>query len=111
MFSGKFLLFLCFKYSSANDDSFNELFVSSSISQAATRIVQDFYVTKSTTIVLTSGYVNEANRIRQSDLINEVLQRTSNSIVKFRLQEFCQISSTYAEQFNLIFIDSYEGFT
>ncbi|XP_037040009.1 uncharacterized protein LOC119077005 isoform X2 [Bradysia coprophila] len=112
MFSGNFLLCLCLKYSLAIDFSFDELLVNTSISQATTRIVLDFYVRESSTVVFTTGYVNEANRLRQSDLINEILQQCSNRIVlKFRLQEFCQISSTYPEEFNVIFIDSYEGFT
>ncbi len=106
-----FFLILCVNRTSAIVNSFSELLVNSSISQAATRIVQDIYMKDSSAVVFTAGYVNELNRQRQSDLVNEILQGTSNSDIKFRLQEYCHISSSYPEEFNLIFIDSYEGFS
>lgn len=110
MFSRNLFLLLCFKYSFAVDYSFNKLLVNSSISQAATRIVNDFYVRETSAAVLTAGYVNESNRLRQFDLINEILLRASNSNIKFRLQESRHIRSTYPEEYNVMLIDSYEGF-
>lgn len=111
MILGKIFFFLCLKYSFAIDYSFNELLVNTSISQATTRIMNDFYIKKSSAVVFTAGYINESNRVRQSDLINEVVQYSGNGNIKFRLQEFCHISSTYPEEYNVIFIDSYEGFS
>lgn len=111
MIFGKIFFFLCLKYSFAIDYSFSEFLVNTSISQATTRIVNDFYVKESSAVVFTAGYINESNRLRQSDLINEVVQYSGNGNIKFRLQEFCHISSTYPEEYNVIFIDSYEGFS
>lgn len=112
MFSRNILLLVYFKYSIANDyHQFDKLLVNTSISQAASRIIQDVYVRESSAIVFTSGYISESNRQRQVDLINEILQQCSDSIIKFRLQEHCHISSSYPEEFIVIFIDSYEGFS
>lgn len=111
MILANILFFLCLKYSFAFDYSFNELLLNSSISQATIRIVHDFYVKKTSAVVFTAGYINESNRLRQSDLINEVLQHSRTSHIKFRLQEFSHVSSTYPEEYNVIFIDSYEGFS
>lgn len=84
--------------------------MNTSISQATSRIVHDFYEEQASFVTFTSGYVNEVNRLRQLDVINEVLH-SGHGHVKFRLQEFCHISSNYSEENNLIFIDSYEGFS
>lgn len=106
------LLLLCLKYTLAVDDQFNKFLFKNSISQATARIVLDFYVKKSPAVVFTAGYVNEMNRLHQSDLINEILQLSSaKGEIKFRLQQFHHISSTNSEQYNVIFIDSYEGFS
>lgn len=88
---------------------FNNLVVNTSISQATTRIINEIYVQKSSAVVVTAGYINEPNRLRQSDLINEVVQHSGP--IKFRVEDFGHISSTYSEGFNVLFIDSYEGFT
>lgn len=111
MIVGNLFFFLWLQYTFAVDYRFDKLSVNTSISQATTRIVLDFYVKESSAVVFTAGYVNEPNRLRQSDLMNEVLQHSGKGNIKFRLQQFCHISSTYSEKYNVLFIDSYEGFS
>lgn len=104
------LFCLCLAHTFVNGYSFEENLVNSSISQATSKIVEDFYAKQSSYILFTTGYVNESNRLRQWDMVNEIVQR-ADGIVKFRLQEYGSITSVYSEQNNLIFIDSYEGFS
>lgn len=111
MILGNLFWFSYLKYSFAIEYSFNELLVNSSISQASANIVHGVYVKQTSAVVFTAGYVNEKNRLRQADLINEILQHSAKVEIKFRLQESDNITSTYSEKYNVIFIDSYEGFS
>lgn len=110
MFLTNILWCMCFNFALSND-YFKELLARSSISRAAARIIYDFYVKETSIVVLTTGYVDSENRLRQSDLINEIMNRDTKIDVKFRIQDFSHISSSYPEEYNLIFIDSYEGFS
>lgn len=101
---------LCFKFTLAND-YFNERLFKTSISQATRRIIYDVYVKETSMVLFTTGYVNNENKLQQSDMINDIMGRDSKVDIKFRLQDFSHISSSYSEEYNIIFIDSYEGFS
>lgn len=88
---------------------FKEISFNTTVSSAVSQIIDDFYVHKSTTLLVTKSVFYRKNYDNQMGVINDILYRTSSKIVVV-IEDYSFLSATINRFYNLIFIDSYEGF-
>lgn len=92
-----------------SNSEFKEISFSTTVSNAVSQLVDDFYTHKSTTLTITKSVFYRQNYEKQMGVINEILLRTSSKIVVV-IEDYAFLSATMHRFYNLIFIDSYEGF-
>lgn len=94
---------------SKSENEFKEISFNTTVSNAVSQVVNDFYIHKSTTISITKSVFYFKNYVKQMSVINEILYRTSSKIVVV-IEDYFFLSATMHRFYNLIFIDSYDGF-
>lgn len=92
-----------------SNNEFKEISFRTTVSSAASQVVNDFYTHVSSTLLITRSVFHPQNRLTQMGVINEILYRTSSKIVVV-IEEYLFLSTTIHRFYNLMFIDSYEAF-
>lgn len=92
-----------------SQNNFKEIPFSTTVSNAVSQIINDFYMRKSSTLLITKSSFYLKNYVKQMGIINEILYRTNAKIVVV-IEDYCFVSSTVQRFYSLIFIDSYEAF-
>lgn len=82
---------------------------SSSMARATIKIIIDFYSETSSTLSIARASINNANHIRQSGFINEIVSKTNSQIVNV-IEEHYYLNQNLLRFFNILFVDSYEAF-
>lgn len=103
-----FVLLLLVNQSVSNKD-FKEIKFGMTESYAVSQLVEDFYISRTSILLITKSVFYQTNRLKQLDVINEILYRT-NSKIAAEIEDFMFLSSAVNRFYNLLFIDSYEGF-
>lgn len=92
-----------------SQNNFKELSFSTTVSNAVSQVINDFYMKKSSTLLITKSAFDLQNYVKQMGIINEILYRTNAKIVVV-VEDYCFISSAVQRFYSLIFVDSYEAF-
>lgn len=92
-----------------SQNNFKEIPFSTTVSNAVSQIINDFYMRKSSTLLITKSSFYLKNYVKQMGIINEILYRTNAKIVVV-IEDYCFVSSAVQRFYSLIFIDSYEAF-
>lgn len=90
-------------------NAFKEISFGTTVSNAVSQVIKDFYIHHSSTLLITKSVFNRSNGQNQMGIINEILYRTSSEIVVV-IEDNAVLSTTMHRFYNLIFIDSYEAF-
>lgn len=87
---------------------FENITSNTSISRATVKIIEDFYIYKSTTLSISNSATN-TSVLRQSEMINEVLYSLRTTMI-VRIEDNHALKDNVIRFANLIFVDSYESF-
>lgn len=102
------IAFLNFNQSISSNE-FKEIKFHTTLSNAVSQVINDFYAHKASALSITKSVSYRQNYVKQMGIINEVLYHASAKIVVV-IEDYMFLSTTTHRFYNLIFVDSYEGF-
>lgn len=92
-----------------SQNNFKEISFSTTVSNAVGQVIEDFYVHKSSTLLITKSSFHRQNYVKQMGVINEIVCNTKSKIVVV-IEDYWLVSPAVQRFYSLIFIDSYEAF-
>jgi predicted mannosyl-3-phosphoglycerate phosphatase (HAD superfamily) len=88
-----------------------EVLYSTSISNAAIKIVSDFYKPRTSNVFVSYGCFDAENDKTLTDIVDNVLVRTSSDVSYIVEEKINNNTISNVRFYNIMFVDSYEGFS
>lgn len=90
---------------------FTEVLYASSISNAAIKIVSEFYKPRTSNVFLSYGCFNAKNDKTLTDIVDNVIVRTSSDVSYIIEEKINNNTINNVRLYNIMFVDSYAGFS